>query len=70
LRAVTFPFPEGDAMLYWAVVFLIIALVAALFGFGGIAGAAVGIAKVLFFLFVVIFVVTLIMGLARRRRPL
>ena len=57
-------------MLYWAVVFLVIALVAALFGFGGIASAAVGIAKVLFFLFVVIFVVTLILGLARRRRPL
>jgi uncharacterized membrane protein YtjA (UPF0391 family) len=67
---VTFPFAEGDAMLYWAVVFLIIALVAALFGFGGIAAAAVGIARFLFFLFVVIFVVTLILGLARRRRPL
>jgi uncharacterized membrane protein YtjA (UPF0391 family) len=57
-------------MLYWAVVFLVIALVAALFGFGGIAVAAAGIAKVLFFLFVIIFVVTLIMGLMRHRRPL
>jgi uncharacterized membrane protein YtjA (UPF0391 family) len=54
-------------MLYWAVVFLVIALVAALFGFGGIAVAAAGIAKVLFFLFVIIFVVTLMMGLMRRR---
>jgi uncharacterized membrane protein YtjA (UPF0391 family) len=57
-------------MLYWAVVFLVIALVAALFGFGGIAVAAAGIAKVLFFLFVIIFVVTFMMGLMRRRRPL
>ena len=57
-------------MLYWAVVFLVIALVAALFGFGGIAVAAAGIAKVLCFLFVIIFVVTLIMGLMRHRRPL
>jgi uncharacterized membrane protein YtjA (UPF0391 family) len=68
--AVRFPYSEGDAMLYWAVVFLVIALVAALFGFGGIAVAAAGIAKVLFFLFVIIFVVTLIMGLMRRRHPL
>jgi uncharacterized membrane protein YtjA (UPF0391 family) len=57
----------GTPMLYWAVVFLVIALVAALFGFGGIASAAVGIAKFLFFLFVVIFVVLLVMGLMRRR---
>jgi uncharacterized membrane protein YtjA (UPF0391 family) len=57
-------------MLYWAVVFLVIALVAALFGFGDIAVAAAGIAKVLFFLFVILFVVTLMMGLMRRRRPL
>jgi uncharacterized membrane protein YtjA (UPF0391 family) len=68
--AVRFPCSEGDAMLYWAIVFLVIALVAALFGFGGIAVAAAGIAKVLFFLFVIIFVVTLIMGLMRRRGPL
>ena len=40
-------------MLHYAVVFLVIALVAALFGFGGIAAGAVGIAKVLFFIFVV-----------------
>jgi len=69
-RVVTFPYSEGDAMLYWALVFLVIALVAALFGFGGIAVAAAGIAKLLFFLFVIIFVVTLMMGLMRRRRPL
>lgn len=53
-------------MLYWAVMFFIIALVAALFGFGGIAAGAVGIAKILFFVFLIGFVITLIMGLARR----
>ena len=53
-------------MLYYAAVFLVIALVAALFGFGGIAAGAVGIAKILFFVFVVLFVVSLVMGLARR----
>jgi uncharacterized membrane protein YtjA (UPF0391 family) len=54
-------------MLGWAVFFLVIALVAALFGFGGIAGTAVGIAKLLFFVFLAIFVISLIMGLARGR---
>jgi uncharacterized membrane protein YtjA (UPF0391 family) len=54
-------------MLGWAVFFLVIALVAALFGFGGIAGTAVGIAKLLFFIFLAIFVISLIMGLARGR---
>jgi uncharacterized membrane protein YtjA (UPF0391 family) len=54
-------------MLSWAVTFLVIALIAALFGFGGIASTAVGIAKLLFFIFLAIFVVSLIMGLAQRR---
>ena len=53
-------------MLYWAVVFFVIALVAALFGFGGIAAGAVEIAKILFFIFLVIFLVTLVAGLLRR----
>lgn len=53
-------------MLYWAVVFLIIALIAALFGFGVIASAAAGIAKILFFLFLVVFLISLIMGISRR----
>ena len=55
-------------MLYWALVFFIVALVAALFGFGGIAVASAGIAKILFFLFLIIFLVTLVMGLAGRGR--
>ncbi|MBA3033675.1 MAG: DUF1328 domain-containing protein [Gammaproteobacteria bacterium] len=53
-------------MLHYAVVFFVIALVAALFGFTGIAAGAVEIAKVLFFIFLVLFVVSLIMGLRRR----
>ena len=54
-------------MLGWAVFFLVIALVAALFGFGGIAGTAVGIAQLLFFVFLAIFVISLIVGLTRGR---
>jgi uncharacterized membrane protein YtjA (UPF0391 family) len=53
-------------MLYYALVFFIVAVVAALFGFGGIAAGAVEIAKVLFFIFLVLFVVSLIVGLLRR----
>ena len=52
-------------MLRWAVIFLVVALLAAVFGFGGIAGAATEIARVLFFLFLVLFVVALIFGQAR-----
>jgi uncharacterized membrane protein YtjA (UPF0391 family) len=56
----------GLAMLSWAVTFLIIALVAALLGFGGIAGAAAGIAKVLFVVFLVLFLVSIVGGGFRR----
>ncbi len=53
-------------MLYWAVVFLIIALVAAFLGFGSISGLAASIAQVLFFIFVVLFIISLLTGLLRR----
>lgn len=53
-------------MLHYAVVFLVIALIAALFGFGGIAASAVGIAKLLFVVFLVLAVVSFIFGLVRR----
>jgi uncharacterized membrane protein YtjA (UPF0391 family) len=49
-------------MLRWTITFLVIALVAALFGFGGIATGAASIAKVLFFIFLVLFVLSLIFG--------
>jgi uncharacterized membrane protein YtjA (UPF0391 family) len=54
-------------MLNYAVTFLVIALVAALFGFTGIATGAVEIAKMLFFVFIVLFAASLIMGLLRRK---
>ena len=53
-------------MLYWTLVFLVIAIIAALFGFGVIASAAAGIAKMLFFILLVVFVINLIFGLFRR----
>ncbi|MDZ4780304.1 MAG: DUF1328 domain-containing protein [Planctomycetia bacterium] len=56
-------------MLHWALVFLVVALVAALFGFTGIYAAASGIAQILFFLFIVLFIVSLISGAVSRRSP-
>jgi len=52
-------------MLSWAITFLVIALIAGVLGFGVIAGTAAEIAKVLFLLFVVLFVVSLIFGRVR-----
>jgi uncharacterized membrane protein YtjA (UPF0391 family) len=61
------PTPDGGhIMLYYALVFFIVAIVAAALGFGGIAAGAASIAKVLFFIFLVIFLVTLVMGVVRR----
>ena len=56
-------------MLRWAAVFFIIAIIAGVFGFGGIASGAADIARVCFFLFVVIFLVSLVWGLMTGRRP-
>lgn len=49
-------------MLSWSIFFLIIALVAALLGFSSVAGAAAGIAKILFGVFLVLFVISLFVG--------
>jgi len=54
-------------MLQYAIVFFIIALIAALFGFTGIAAGAVEIARILFSIFVLLFLVSLVMGLMRRK---
>jgi uncharacterized membrane protein YtjA (UPF0391 family) len=54
-------------MLHYAVVFFVIALIAALFGFGGIAAGAVEIGKLLFFVFLIIAAVTFVIGLMRKR---
>jgi len=56
-------------MLGWAVTFLIIALIAALLGFGGIAGVAIEAAKLVFFVAVVLFLIAAVTGLVRGRRP-
>lgn len=53
-------------MLSWTITFLVIALIAAVLGFGVIAGTAAAIAKILFFVFVILFLVSLITG---RRTP-
>jgi uncharacterized membrane protein YtjA (UPF0391 family) len=56
-------------MLYWAIMFFIISVIAAVFGFTGIAVAAAGVAKILFFVFLVLFVSSLIYyGVNRRPR--
>jgi uncharacterized membrane protein YtjA (UPF0391 family) len=52
-------------MLRWALIFFIIALVAALFGFGGVAGAAAGIGKFVFFAAIVLLVIGLIASAVR-----
>jgi len=56
-------------MLYWAAVFFVIAIVAGIFGFGSIAGGAASIAQVLFFIFVVLFLISLVVSLVKRGSP-
>jgi len=53
-------------MLQYAAVFFVVALIAALFGFTGIAVGAAEIAKILFFIFLVLFVISLLVGMFRR----
>jgi uncharacterized membrane protein YtjA (UPF0391 family) len=60
------PNVRGAKMLHYAVVFFVIALIAAFFGFGGIAVGAAGIAKILFIVFLIGAVVTFLMSLGRR----
>jgi uncharacterized membrane protein YtjA (UPF0391 family) len=56
----------GMDMLRWALIFFVVALLAAVLGFTGIAVAAAGVAKILFFLFVALFLITLLGHVARR----
>ena len=53
-------------MLYWALMFLVIALIAAVFGFGGIASTATGMAQILFVIALVLFIISLFAGFIRR----
>jgi uncharacterized membrane protein YtjA (UPF0391 family) len=54
-------------MLHYALVFFVLAIVAAIFGFGVVAVTFAAVAKLLFFLFLVAFVISLISHLSRRR---
>lgn len=54
-------------MLIWAIIFFAAALIAAVFGFGGVPSVAAGVAQILFFLFLFLFVVSLTLTLGRKR---
>jgi uncharacterized membrane protein YtjA (UPF0391 family) len=54
-------------MLGWVLTFLVVALIAGVLGFGGIAGASIEIAKIIFFIAVVLFLVSVIFGAFRGR---
>ena len=54
-------------MLRWALIFLVVALIAAVLGFTTIAGAAIDVAKILFWIFAILFVISLVMHLVRGR---
>jgi len=54
-------------MFGWVVTFLIVALIAGILGFGGIAGASIEMAKVIFFIAVVLFLISAVFGLVRGR---
>jgi uncharacterized membrane protein YtjA (UPF0391 family) len=60
---------EETAMLGWAVTFLIVALIAAVLGFGGIAGVAVEAGKIVFFVAVLLFAIAALVGMVRGRTP-
>jgi uncharacterized membrane protein YtjA (UPF0391 family) len=57
-------------MLGWAVTFLVVAIIAAALGFGGIAGASAGIAQMLFYIFILLFVGAMVARALRCKPPL
>jgi uncharacterized membrane protein YtjA (UPF0391 family) len=67
LRAATFE--ENETMFGWALTFLIVALIAAVLGFGGIAGFAVEIAQLIFYVAIILLVISVVVGLIRGRTP-
>jgi uncharacterized membrane protein YtjA (UPF0391 family) len=58
---------EVHVMLSWVITFLVVALIAGILGFGGVAGVSIEIAKTIFFIAVVLFLVSAVIGLARGR---
>ena len=61
--------PEEVLMMGWAITFLIVAIIAALLGFGGIAGVAVEAAKLVFFVALILFLISAVVHVVRGRRP-
>jgi uncharacterized membrane protein YtjA (UPF0391 family) len=65
------PLKNGNctmSLLKWALIFFLVSIVAAVFGFTGISAATADIARILFYIFLVIFVVLLVLGVAAARR--
>jgi uncharacterized membrane protein YtjA (UPF0391 family) len=58
---------EDRVMFGWVVTFLIVALIAGILGFGGVAGASIEMAKIIFFIAVVLFLISAVVGLVRGR---
>jgi uncharacterized membrane protein YtjA (UPF0391 family) len=58
-----------NVMLTWAVVFLVLAIAAAVFGFGGLAGTLAGVAQILFYVFLALLIITLVFRAVRGRSP-
>jgi uncharacterized membrane protein YtjA (UPF0391 family) len=58
---------KDRVMLGWVVTFLVVALIAGILGFGGVAGASIEIAKIIFFIAIVLFLVSVVVGLVRGR---
>lgn len=56
-------------MLQWAVIFLVLALVAGVLGFGNIAGLSMDFARILFFIFLILFVISLVFRLVTGKGP-
>ncbi len=57
-------------MLYYSLVFLVLALIAGVLGFGGIAGTSIGIAKILFFVFLAALVISALINAFRGKKPI
>ena len=56
-------------LLHWALIFLVVAIVAAVLGFGGVAGTAMEGARILFYVAVILLIISLVFGLMRRGGP-
>ena len=69
ISCISFAIKLGKRMLRWALIFLVVALVAGLLGFTNVAGTSMAIAQTLFYVFIVIFVVMLVISLITGRRP-